>query len=354
MIKQYDIIGIMSGTSLDGLDIAFCRFEKEDMRYSGKILYAETIIYPAEWKLKLSHAHKLNAYDCMFLHNEFGKYIGTEVQRFVKKYQVTAMCISSHGHTVFHNPQKGLTFQIGNGALIAALTGTDVVCDFRSADVALGGEGAPLVPFGDMHLFGEYDAALNLGGFSNVTIIQPEKPEAFDICPVNILFNQIAQRENVEFDHNGRMASKGTVIENLLAKLETLELYSGTGRPSLSREWFERSVLPLICFSAYSVNDIMRTAAEHISRRISSVLNSYNLKNCLVTGGGAYNSFLIERIRQQTQTELIIPDDRLVQFKEAFIFAFLGLKRIQNEINILSDITHASKDSSSGIVWKGN
>ncbi len=352
-MKQFDITGVMSGTSLDGLDIAFCRFTKSDLTFTGTILYAETIRYSAEWKLRLSHAHKLNGYDLLCLHNEFGNFIGKEVIKFEKKYSIYAEIISSHGHTVFHNPAKGLTLQIGNGAVIAAETGRDVVCDFRTADVALGGEGAPLVPFGDIQLFSDYDATLNLGGFSNITLIQPEEPAAFDICPVNIVLNMLAQREGAEFDHNGRMASGGKLIPVLLTKLEKLDVYSSPVKHSLSREWVENSVFPLFNFRGYSVADILRTVTEHISLRISEVLNYNEIQRCLVTGGGVYNSFLVDRIRQQSKTSLDIPDDQLVQFKEALIFAFLGLKRMLHEINVLSSVTHASKDSCSGIIWKG-
>jgi anhydro-N-acetylmuramic acid kinase len=348
-----DVLGIMSGTSLDGLDIAYCRFEENNGLFSGNILYAETIFYPEEWKLKLSHAHQLSALDFLYLHNDFGSYIGKEINRFLKKYDVKPLCISSHGHTVFHNPSHGLTCQIGNGAVIAAETGFNVVCDFRTSDVALGGEGAPLVPFGDIQLFAQYDAALNLGGFSNITILNAEKPTAFDICPVNIILNTFAKKEGFEYDHNGRMASEGNIIKNLLDTLESLEIYSSSSQKSLSREWVDSTIMPLINTTAYTTMDILRTITEHISLRIANILNSYALKNCLVTGGGVYNTFLIERIQSQTQTELIIPDDHLVQFKEALIFAFLGLKRLNNEVNVLSDITHARKSSSSGIIWKG-
>jgi len=351
--NQSDVAGVMSGTSLDGLDIALCRFDESEEHIAANILNAVTIPYDDQLRQQLAKAHTLNAVEFSLLHNEFGRFIGKHVQQTIRKFDFHPLCIASHGHTVMHHPTQGLTVQIGNGAYIASLTGIDTVCDFRTLDVALGGEGAPLVPFGDIKLFSQYDSALNLGGFSNITFTRTFPPLAFDICPVNIILNDLAMKEGFEFDRNGAMAASGFLIEPLLKELESISLYQNNVKPSLSREWVEQNIHPVIQKYTFSTPDLLRTYSEHIALRISHVLNTYSPINCLVTGGGAYNSFVIDRIRHLTKTSLIIPDDFTIQYKEAFIFAFLGLKRLYIEMNIHSFITHASKDTSSGIIWKG-
>jgi anhydro-N-acetylmuramic acid kinase len=208
-------------------------------------------------------------------------------------------------------------------------------------------------PLGDLYLFSEYDAALNLGGFSNITLINSSPLRAFDICPVNIVLNDFARREGVEFDRSGQMSSEGIIHEKLLADLEEIQHYQLTLPPSLSREWVEKHMIPLFERFSISAKDFLRTYTEHIAMRIASVLETSGCRNCLVTGGGAFNSFLMSRVGVHTSTELIIPSDMIVQYKEALIFAFLGLKRFRGEVNVLSSITGAKRDSSSGVIWKG-
>lgn len=351
--RIYDVTGVMSGTSLDGLDVALCRFFVNGNEITFKILHAETIAYDEYWKSGLSTAHSLNAIDFCLLDNEYGRFIGSEVRKIIQSHQFNPVCVSSHGHTVMHEPSKRLTVQIGNGACIAAESGLDTVCDFRALDVAMGGQGAPLVPFGDLNLFSEYESALNLGGFSNITIMKPGmQPLAFDICPVNFVLNELAKQRDMEFDRGGEMASRGKLMKTLLEKFEHIDHYNNETPVSLSREWVEQHIFPLLELSDGSTEDLLRTYTEHAALRIGNVLNTYNIQNCLITGGGVYNAFLINRLRNLCVTKLIIPDDLIVQYKEALVFAFLGLKRLIREVNVLSCVTRATHDTISGTLWK--
>jgi anhydro-N-acetylmuramic acid kinase len=346
------VVGVMSGTSLDGLDLAFCSFSNENISECN-ILHAVTIAYSSEMKNSLSNAHLLNAREFSLLHNHFGSFIGQQIALFSEKFHCTPDLVASHGHTVMHEPHNNLTVQIGNGAFIAKECSITTVCDFRAQDVALGGQGAPLVPFGDLHLFNSYDAALNLGGFSNITLMNSSNVVAFDICPVNIVLNQLAQKAGFEYDTDGQLAAGGQIIYDFLSVLESAEHYKQSSPPSLSREWVEKHVNPhLEDFSEWSINDLIRTFVEHVALRIANVLNSSACNDCFLTGGGAFNSFLVERIKANTSTRIIIPEKKLVEFKEALVFAFLGLMRYRKEVNVLSSITGATKDSISGVIWE--
>lgn len=347
MISQ--AIGLMSGTSLDGLDICFARFEKSEQVWSFEILKSETIPYPDSWENKLRNAIYLSAEELLELHSEYGFYLGRQVQEFIQKNKLSHIdLISSHGHTVFHQPQKKFTLQIGDGRAIKLETGIPVVYDFRSQDVLLGGNGAPLVPIGDELLFSQYDACLNLGGFSNISLKANGKRIAFDIAPVNIVLNRLAQQFNKSFDENGELAGKGKINTSILNILNSLDFYKHSRPKSLGIEWCNTYIFPLIENIEYI--DFMATFTEHISQQISRVINENNLKNILFTGGGTYNSFLIEKIREKTRAEIIIPEPDIIDYKEALIFAFMGVLRLNNEINVFSSATGSSKDHCSGIM----
>jgi anhydro-N-acetylmuramic acid kinase len=344
-------IGVMSGTSLDGLDIAFCRFDEFDNRFNFQILYAETIHYPETEKHKLANAHLLDASKFIELHIEFGTYIGKHVQSFMQKHNCNPDLIASHGHTIVHNPKHKITFQIGSGAHIYAETGIKTVNDFRCLDVALGGEGAPLVPLGDKLLFHQYESALNLGGFSNITFLKNNLFIASDICPVNILLNTYAYKLGNTFDKGGELGRKGKVDFDLLDKLNKIDVFKHFPRHSLSREWVESQYISYIDSCQSNLYDIMRTLYEHIASEIAKVLQMYLVRDVIITGGGAYNRFLLELIEKQVSTQLIVPDNILVEYKEALIFALLGTLRVQNKINVISEITGAVQHSSSGTIW---
>jgi anhydro-N-acetylmuramic acid kinase len=340
----------MSGTSLDGLDIALCRFKKADKGYKFKVLAVQTIPHSANLKLKLKNIYLAKALDIVKLHHEFGKYLGESTSRFLKDNKLKAEAISSHGHTIFHQPQQGFTTQIGCGATIAAITGTTTVCDLRSLDVALGGQGAPLVPIGDKLLFSEYDSCLNLGGIANISFDKKGRRLAFDICICNMALNFLAERNKKAFDAEGKMAKIGKVNTELLKKLNALEFYKIKGSRSLGYEDFEERFLPLFKKTA-NTNDLLATFTEHIAQQIAGILNANKLKTVLITGGGVFNTYLITLIKQKTKCKIIIPGKTIINFKEAIIFAFLGYLRLHHRINTISTVTGAKSNSIGGAVY---
>jgi anhydro-N-acetylmuramic acid kinase len=348
--NRYLVLGIMSGTSLDGLDLAAIEFKHRAERWEFSVVAAETFAYSVEWKRKLEGAPYLEGEELIGLHNAYGRFIGMEAKRFLEKHRLSPALIASHGHTVFHQPQKGITFHAGNGSCIAAETGITTVADFRTGDVALGGQGAPLVPVGDKLLFPEYAYCLNLGGFANISYDHNRKRIAFDICPVNFVLNHLAQKLGNPFDDRGKLGQTGAVNEALLFRLNHLEFYSQSPPKSLGREWMNAHFFPALHADEISVHDKLRTVYEHIA--IQTARSIPNPGKILVTGGGAFNTFLIERMRDHMMGELCIPPDELVMFKEAIIFAFLGLLRFRKEINCLASVTGARKDSCTGIVYR--
>ncbi len=349
MMKKYRVIGLMSGTSLDGLDIAFCEFSEKKGQWKYRIVHATTFNYPTEWKKRLSDAMTADALTLAELDKDLGLLIGEALKIFIKEVNQSPDFIASHGHTVFHNPASFYTTQIGNGECIAARLGIPVINDFRSIDVAKGGQGAPLVPIGDKLLFSGYDFCLNLGGIANISFDNAElRRVAFDIAPCNMALNYLAAKQNLEFDDGGEVAASGEINLELLEKLNGLEYYWQTGNKSLGREWFEKHFLPLLQESVISNRDKMATVTEHIALQIAKVTAKKPRKNMLITGGGAYNTYLVERIRESVSEEVIIPGKQLIDFKEALIFAFLGVLRTREEINILSSVTGAKSDSCAG------
>jgi len=342
-------IGLMSGTSLDGLDICFAQFWKENSKWNFKIVKAETLPYPKDLEDQLKNSIHLSSPDLLALNCDYGYYLGKAVRNFIEKNQLEKIdLIASHGHTVFHQPQRKFTLQIGDGRAIKTVTEIPVIYDFRSQDVLLGGNGAPLVPIGDEMLFSEYDACLNLGGFSNISFKINNKRIAFDIAPVNIVLNNLAQNFNQNYDENGDLARKGNINQDILAKLNSLEFYNLPHPKSLGIEWCHENVYPL--FSGIEALDILATFTEHTAEQISKILNENQLKNVLFTGGGTYNQYLIERIKTKTESEIIIPEKQIIDFKEALIFAFMGVLRWNDEINIISSATGSLHDHSSGII----
>ncbi|KXH85155.1 anhydro-N-acetylmuramic acid kinase [Chryseobacterium kwangjuense] len=341
-------IGLMSGTSLDGLDLCFAAFEKQNS-WHFEILKAETLPYPENWEEKLRNSIHLSSEELLALHSEYGFYLGQKVQEFISNHQLKDIdLISSHGHTVFHQPQRNFTLQIGDGRAVKIETGLPVVYDFRSQDVLMGGNGAPLVPIGDELLFPQYDACLNLGGFSNISLQQNQQRIAFDIAPFNIVLNRLAQKFDKKFDENGDIARKGHINENLLTKLNSLDFYGQPHPKSLGIEWCTEFVFPLL--ENLAAEDVMATFTEHVAHQISHVIHQYGLQNILCTGGGTYNTFLIEKIRAKTESDIIIPEQAIIDYKEALIFGFMGILRMNNEINVLSSATGSTADHSSGLI----
>jgi anhydro-N-acetylmuramic acid kinase len=349
--KKYKVLGLMSGTSMDGIDLAFCHFAKAEDSWHGEIIEADTIPYPAIWKDKLWKCFSMSGYDLIKTDMEYGHYLGKISKEFLKHHKLNPDFISSHGHTIFHNPTDGVTFQLGNGAAIAASSNYTTISNFRTLDVALKGEGAPLVPLGDSILFSDYDYCLNLGGFANVSFFWYKKRVAFDICPVNFVINKLANDLGYEYDKDGEIARSGKVNMTLLKALNKLEYYHQPYPKSLGREWVEQFVFPLIYADSLNKNDILRTYYEHVAMQITKIFTGKLTKKVLVTGGGAYNKFLIELIRSKTNLKVEIPDDTIVNFKEAMIFGFLGVLRMRGETNCLSSVTGSKHDNIGGIIY---
>jgi anhydro-N-acetylmuramic acid kinase len=341
----------MSGTSLDGLDIALVEFEKAEEKWRYKILKSREIEYDELLVSGLSNSRELSYESLQTLDDKFGKFIAESVQNFICDSDTRKVdLISSHGHTVHHSPEEKNTVQIGNGKIIAEITGIPVVNDFRMPDVLLGGQGAPLVPVGDSLLFGSYDACLNLGGFSNISFDREGVRRAFDICPVNTVLNNFSQKLGYDYDRNGELAAKGCINEELLNQLNTLEFYKLEAPKSLGIEWVNEEIHPLIGTHRIGTNDMLRTWVEHAADQISMVLNENKIGTVLCTGGGTFNGFLLDRISKKTKAHIVFPDAETTKFKEALIFALLGLLRWRGEINVLSSVTGACKDHSSGKV----
>jgi len=350
-MKTHHIIGIMSGTSLDGVDLAFCEFEETSSGYSFTLGAYETIPYPETWLYRLKSLPEASALEYAETHTHFGTYLGRLVNEFVGRHQLTADFVASHGHTIFHNPAKQYTSQIGEGAAISAGCGLPVVCDFRTGDVAAGGQGAPLVPIGDQLLFAEFDYCLNLGGFANISMQTYGKRIAFDVSPANIILNHIAAQKGRLFDKNGEMAASGTINPELLQTLNNLGFYHLQPPKSLGREWVEKEVIPMLTYYNISPEDAACTFCEHIAIQIAACVINDPDKQMLITGGGAFNTFLLKRLAANTGVKLIVPDHKTVNYKEALVFAFLGLLRMEAKPNCLASVTGASHDVSGGAVY---
>ncbi|MDY0101576.1 MAG: anhydro-N-acetylmuramic acid kinase [Lentimicrobium sp.] len=350
--EKIQAIGLMSGTSLDGLDIAQCTFHFSTDEITFQIDHCQTISYPDEISRKLRDAEHSNALDFCRIDAAYGKWVGETCRTFMDKHRSDPMLIASHGHTIFHNPKENFTTQIGNGAQIAAATKVRTVCDFRSLDVALGGQGAPLVPIGDRLLFKQYDACVNIGGFSNISMEQHAKRIAWDICPANYLLNHYAAKLGMNYDESGNTARKGTTITKLLKKLNQLDYYVDLPPKSLGREWVEAAVFPLIKEYEPDYTGILNTLTLHIAAMIGQALPKKTSATSLFTGGGVHNTFLMEQIASVTTSQQFIPDKQTIDFKESLIFALLGVLRYKKIPNCLCDVTGASLNNIGGAVYE--
>jgi anhydro-N-acetylmuramic acid kinase len=341
----------MSGTSLDGIDAAVCSFSQTPDGWKYHLVHTETIIYTPDWKKSLTEACRMTGRDLVIFDRAYGRYLGQISKEVLEHAGIRPDIISSHGHTVFHEPENKYTLQIGHGASLAAETGIPVVCDFRTADVAAGGQGAPLVPVGDHYLFGQYQACLNLGGFANISYLNNNQRIAYDVCPVNIVLNYVAGRAGTEFDRDGELGRKGRVIEPLLKKLNSLSYYSQQPPKSLGREWLERDLLPLLELENKGIAEIMTTLYHHIAHQLISAFRNSDLRQIYITGGGAHNNFLTDLLRKEEEFDLVIPDKVTIDYKEAIVFAFLGMLRWNEQVNCFASVTGAKKDTVCGIIY---
>ena len=380
-----DVVGLMSGTSLDGLDLCCVHFDY-DGAWRYRIVKAESVDFPASLHEKLATAQSMSALEYARLHSDYGLYLGEQVRDFVSRNGLKVNLVASHGQTIFHQPGVRFTAQIGSGAGIAATCGIDTVCDFRTTDVALGGQGAPLVPIGDAVLFADYDYCLNLGGFSNISYAdgaglpevrcepsgfeasrpeeratlhqagaqpaQPAKRIAYDISPVNYVLNHYAGKSGMAYDKDGATARSGKVCESLLKALNALPFYAQAGPKSLGREWVEAEVFPLIESFALPVEDVLATFVEHVAVQVGRHVRGGRV---LVTGGGARNVYLVERMQAVApQAAFVVPDPLTIDFKEALIFALLGALYVAGMPNCLASVTGAAHDNIGGCLYKGN
>jgi anhydro-N-acetylmuramic acid kinase len=350
--EKYNIIGVMSGTSLDGIDLAHLNFEIINGKWNFQILESETIGYSQKWIDQLKIAVGFSELELQKLNIDYTILLGTIISDFINKNKIENIdAVCSHGHTILHQPQNGITLQIGNLPEIAALCKQKVVCDFRVQDVDLGGQGAPLVPIGDRILFSDYDYCLNMGGFSNVSFEENGKRIAFDISPVNTVLNFYANQLGLDYDDKGKITRTGSINSELLKELNHLEFYQKNYPKSLGFEFVKETILPIIEKYTIAIEDKMATFTEHIAIQIAFAL-PIKKNNLFITGGGAYNYFMIERVQfHLPETKIMIPERKIIEFKEALIFGLLGVLKLRNEINTLSSVTGAKMDHSSGVLY---
>jgi anhydro-N-acetylmuramic acid kinase len=352
---NYEVIGLMSGTSLDGLDIAYCSFTNESGQWQFKLIQSEFVAYADAFRDQLKNSIDLSSIELLVLNNQFGEWLGQKAKRFLDQHQLGVDFIASHGHTVFHQIDKQLTYQIGNGQVLANASGQKVICDFRSLDVSLGGQGAPLVPIGDKLLFSEYDFCLNLGGISNVSFDHLDERIAFDIAPVNMLLSHALKATGLPYDDGGSIAKEGTLNNKLFDTLNALPYYQLPFPKSLGYEWFVGEVVPILNQFDLPIADLLCSSVHHIAFQISACLSSYAHPGAkmLLTGGGVKNHFLIEKLENylKDEIEVVIPTSEIIDFKEAIVFAFMGVLRERGEINSLRSVTGASKDASGGVIF---
>ncbi|GHV34102.1 anhydro-N-acetylmuramic acid kinase [Bacteroidia bacterium] len=375
MKNKYTAIGLMSGTSLDGLDIAFCEFENQNNEWNYRIVAAETVEYDDILREKLKNAVNMSGLELSLLNVEFGRFCGEQVKHFIEAHAVNPDIIASHGHTVFHQPENFLTLQIGNGATIAAVSNVTTISNFRNNDVALGGQGAPLVPIGDKLLFGKYDFCLNLGGIANISFETLEnKRISFDICFCNMALNFLSNQLNKAYDKGGKIAQSGKIDENLLKKLNSLGYFKKNYPKSLGFERFEKEIKPLLLHNCVEscgygsgkisnemnpeiIKNQLCTFTEHIAQQITQIITHHKSNHSpthslLMTGGGANNKFLLSVLQQKNpDINIIVPEKMLIDYKEALIFAFLGVLRIREEANCLASVTGAKHDNIGGCVY---
>ncbi len=362
----YRAMGIMSGSSLDGLDMAFIEFQEVSGKWTHTVKAAACYTYSNEWTEKLRNATSLDALQYQLLHTEYGHYIGEQVNRFIQEYelQYQVQLIASHGHTTFHIPAQKMTAQLGDGSAIAATTGINVVSDLRAMDIALGGQGAPIVPIGEKLLWPDYNLLLNLGGIANLSFNNADKYIAFDICPANRVLNMLAHEADKKFDEGGAMARKGSVQNALLGNLNELDYYKQPYPKSLANDFGTEILYSMIQDAKYELQDALRTYTEHIAIQISNAIKlaasdselPTQDSRLLITGGGAHNTFLIERLKElinDQNIEIIIPDNELIDYKEAIVMALIGVLRWREENNVIASVTGASRNSIGGAVWMG-
>jgi anhydro-N-acetylmuramic acid kinase len=364
-MKTYRVIGLMSGSSLDGLDIAYCEFKGEKQTWTYDILTTSYVPYPTRWRLRLANLTLQNAITYMKTHAFFGHYLGELVSDFVSEQKIDDEVdfIASHGQTIFHQPENKMTSQIGDGAAIAAVTGLPVVYDFRLADVAHGGQGAPIVPIGDRILFHDYSHCLNLGGIANISFKAPgNRMVGYDICSVNGLLNALSEELELPYDDNGNISASGEISAGLLEDMNSSWYFEKEYPKSLNGGWLMKMLMPMVKRANLPTKDKLATACEHIAIQIGREVNRIYLNEhvdradahqMLVTGGGAFNGYLVQRIRHHCPIPVDVPNEELIKFKEAIVMGLIGVLRVENQVNCLADVTGATRDTIGGVIHQG-
>lgn len=356
MNKTFQVIGLMSGTSLDGIDLALVEFSEPYEQPHWKLICTETIAYSDEWMARLAYLHQQNAETLAKTNVMYAHLLGKLTADFIRKNKLKPDLVASHGHTIFHQPHKGFTLQIGDGQTFVSYLPCPLVNNFRNKDIAWGGQGAPLVPTGEKALFPDTKQFLNLGGFANISFHDSENVLAWDISACNLVFNWLrASFDQKPYDENGELAASGTKNEQLYESIQTLEYFSKSAPKSLGREWLESELLPIFHSSTLSFSDQSRTYAEFLSDLIVNALKPN--QNCLVTGGGAHNIFLMQLISEKSKIKncnILETNTLVIDFKEAIIFAWLGLMALHQKKNVLSSVTGAKKSTVSGAIHYHN
>lgn len=341
------IVGCMSGTSLDALDLALVRFHNKT---SFELIDQHSIDYQKSDKDRLHRSFEATGIELTRTDRWFGEYIGTHVRQFLTRHpNIQVDAIASHGHTVFHRPEEGITLQIGNGFSIAKMAKLPVICDFRSRDVSLGGQGAPLVPIADENLFPGYSAKLNLGGFANVSTNQNGKILAWDLAPCNILLNALASKIGLDYDDKGALARSGTPIDSLINYWRKFDYWKIPPPKSLGREWVEEAFLPQI--KNVEIRDTLHSLCLLIAESIDQQIPKENTA-ILVSGGGAHNDFLMECLNRHRPNAYIKAPQKIINFKEAIAFAYLGYLFLIDENNVLASVTGAAFDHIGGVMMR--
>jgi len=349
-MKDYYVIGLMSGTSIDGVDLVYVNFFFNKY-WSFKILKFKTYEYDKEWQNILKNLINKDQDSIKLIDKNYTKLLSKYILRFIEECSIKKIAfVSSHGHTALHDPSNSITYQIGNLKELSDYIGLKVICDFRVQDIKLGGQGAPLVTVGEKYIFPEYNTLINLGGFANITIKSNNNLTAYDICPVNIVFNHLSNLKDLKYDHRGKIALSGKLNIELFDCLQSLDYYKQISPKSLGVEWVNQNIFPIInSFSEIPLEDLLNTFSKHFASQIASNIKS--AKKTLITGGGAYNDYLIQNIMDLTESEIIIPNSEIIEYKEALIFGFLGVLKDLNINNCYSSVTGAIKDHCSGNIF---
>ena len=349
-MKNYYVIGLMSGTSIDGVDLVYANFFY-DKHWSFKILKSKTYEYDMGWQNILKNLSDKDLDSIKLIDKNYTKLLSDYILKFIEEFSIKQIdFISSHGHTALHDPSNSITYQIGNLKELSDYIGLKVICDFRVQDIKLGGQGAPLVPVGEKYIFPEYDTLINIGGFANITIKSNNNLIAYDICPVNIVFNHLSNLINLKYDDKGKISSSGKINLELFNHLQSIDYYKQVSPKSLGVEWVKEVIIPIINnFLEIPVEDLLNTFSKHFAFQIANNIKSSN--KTLITGGGAYNDYLIQNIIDLTESEIIIPSSEIIEYKEALIFGFLGVLKDLNINNCYSSVTGAIKDHCSGNIF---